>query len=119
MLHTLRAGAYSHFNEGDEEAAEVFYAADIEDILAKHSRVVSHEEGSSLVGSWVCRRAVDALFLFQSLVLLYRFLAYEYIFKRSILIFEKKSFRTEDAKGAVALHDPVCNVASVCASNRG
>ena len=25
----------------------------------------------------------------------------------SVLVFEKKSFRTEDAKGAVALHDPV------------
>ena len=37
------------------------------------------------------------------------------MFTRSMLVFEKKSFRTEDAKGAVALHDPVCIIVSGCA----
>lgn len=51
--------------------------------------------------------------MFQSFVSLYCFLAYQSILTRSMLVFEKKSFRTEDAKGAVALHDPVWTVVSV------
>ena len=47
-LHSLFVGAYTHFNDVDEKAdtSEVFYAADIEDILAKHSRIITHDESS-------------------------------------------------------------------------
>ena len=45
-LHSLFVGAYTHFNDVDEKAADVFYAADIEDILAKHSRTITHDETS-------------------------------------------------------------------------